>query len=156
MSAPKQGERVDSTSRIILASPRMLFRTFLDPETLKAWRIPEGVDGGFSALDPRAGGGYRLELRYADEAHGVSAPGKDLVEGHFVDFLADERVLERVRFLGEDRREIAAMTFETLIEAAQSGTKVTLRATGVPDAVGADTHREALAAALRRLALLTE
>lgn len=156
MDAGEQEERVDSTSRIILATPRVLFRTFLDPETLKAWRVPEGVEGGFSALDPRTGGGYRLDLRYRDERHGISAAGADLIEGRFVDFLADERVLEDVRFLREDGSEAAAMTLETLIEAAQSGTKVTLRATGMPDAIGADEHREALAAALRRLAMLTE
>ncbi|WP_186402109.1 SRPBCC domain-containing protein [Sphingopyxis sp. P1IMeth2] len=156
MSAPKEGERIDSTSRIILASPRLLFRTFLDPETLKAWRVPEGVDGGFSGLDPRTGGGYRLELRYRDKRRGVSASGLDLIDGRFVDFLADERVLEDVRFLKKDGSEAAAMTFETLIEAAQSGTKVTLRATGMPDAIDAEEHREALAAALRRLAMLTE
>lgn len=32
----EQAERVDSASRVILASPRILFRTFRDTETLKA------------------------------------------------------------------------------------------------------------------------
>lgn len=152
----EQAERVDSASRVILASPRILFRTFRDTETLKAWRVPDGVIGSFTALQPRTGGGYQLKLQYGDERIGLSAPGMDLIEGRFAEFQPDEHIVEQVRFVGRDGQTVGSMMFETLIKPALTGTRVTLRATSLPDAIDAKDHEDALAASLRRLAMLTE
>ncbi|HUD92516.1 SRPBCC domain-containing protein [Sphingobium sp.] len=152
----KQAERVDSASRVILASPSILFRTFRDTETLKAWRVPDGVIGSFTALQPRTGGGYQLKLQYGDERIGLSAPGMDLIEGRFAKFQPDEHVVEQVRFIGRDGGTAGTMKFETLINPVSGGTQVTLRASALPDAIDAKDHEDALAASLRRLAMLTE
>jgi uncharacterized protein YndB with AHSA1/START domain len=153
------GGRIDSVSRVILASPRTLFRTFLEAETLAAWRVPEGMTASFSAFDPRAGGGYRMVLRYGGsdaQASGKSRPGQDEVHVRFVELYAEEKVVEEVRFVSDDPAFAGAMRLTTLFEPAREGTKVTLRADHVPEGISAEDHLEGMTIALRQLARLTE
>ena len=51
-----------SATRIILASPRAVFRAFLDAEVMANWRPPEGMTARLTHFDPRTGGGYRMAL----------------------------------------------------------------------------------------------
>lgn len=153
------GGRIDSVSRVILASPRTLFRTFLDAETLAAWRVPEGMTGSVAAFDPRAGGGYRMVLRYGGpeaQSHGKSRPGEDEVHVRFAELYAEEKVVEEVRFVSDDPAFAGVMRLTTLFEPAREGTKVTLRAEQVPAAISAADHQEGMTASLRQLARLTE
>lgn len=97
--------RVDSASRVILATPRTLFRTFLDPETLVAWRAPEGMSARLHHFEPRIGGGYGMVLRYAETAPataGKTRAYEDEVEVKFLKFLPEERVVEEVHFISTD------------------------------------------------------
>jgi len=153
------GDRIDSVSRVILASPRTLFRTFLDAETLAAWRVPEGMTGSIAAFDPRAGGGYRMLLRYEgpeSPAQGKSRPGADQVDVRFLELYAEEKVVEEVRFVSDDPVYAGVMRLTTLFEPAREGTKVTLRAEHVPVGISPDDHRDGMTASLRQLARLTE
>ncbi|WP_404337910.1 hypothetical protein AB2M62_03715 [Sphingomonas sp. MMS12-HWE2-04] len=79
-------------TRVILASPRTLFRTFVDAETMAAWRAPDGMTAFLRGFDPRVGG-YRMILTYDDPARGAgkTAPGRDEVEVRFVELVAEER-----------------------------------------------------------------
>lgn len=56
----KNGEdegHAHAASRVILASPRTLFRAFVDAETMAAWRAPDGMTATMLSFDPRPGGG---------------------------------------------------------------------------------------------------
>lgn len=146
-------------SRVILASPRTLFRTFLDAETLCAWRAPEGMTATLKAFDPKVGGGYLMVLRYegADALeHGKTRPGEDEIAVTFVEMLAEERVVETVRFVTGDAPFLGEMRLTTLFEPAREGTKVTIRAENVPAGISADDHRQGMLSSLRSLANLTE
>lgn len=157
MDGGERKERVDSASRVILATPRQLFRTFFDAETLKAWRVPEGAAGIYSVLEPQPGGRFRLDLVHPDRTapDGTEAEGYT-IEGRFTEFLPDERVIEEIRLAGTGPVDAGVMTLTISIELVQAGSKVTMQAIGMPRALEADAHRAALAASLRRLALLTE
>lgn len=151
--------RIDTASRVILASPRTLFRTFLDPEILIGWRAPEGMTAEIRAFDARVGGGYRMVLRYegVDAAdHGKTRPGEDEVVVEFAEMLAEERVVERVRFVSDDARYAGTMILTTILEPAREGTKLTLKAENVPAGISAADHREGMLSSLRNLARLTE
>ncbi|WP_269769754.1 SRPBCC domain-containing protein [Flavisphingomonas formosensis] len=153
------GGRIDSVSRVILASPRTLFRTFLEVETFAAWRVPEGMTASFSAFEPRAGGGYRMVLRYGGpqpHRHGKSRPGEDEVHARFVALYAEEKVVEEVRFVSDDPAFAGVMRLTTLFEPAREGTKVALRAEGVPAGISQSDHQDGMTASLRQLARLTE
>lgn len=153
------GGRIDSVSRVILASQRTIFRTFLGKETLGGWRAPEGMSAQFLSFDPRVGGGYRMVLRYAGPdatSKGKTRPGEDEVAVEFRDLLPDERVVEAVRFVTDDPALQGTMMLTTLLDPAREGTKVTLRAENVPDGISAEDHRADMLSSLRNLARLTE
>lgn len=142
---------------MILASARAIFRTFLDKETLLAWRAPEGMTAEMKAFDPRVGGGYRMVLRYQGEdaaAHGKSRPDEVAVE--FLEMHAEERVVESVQFVSDDPSFVIPMILTTILEKDRDGTKVTLRAENVPEAISAEDHKAGMLSALRNLARLTE
>lgn len=146
-------------SRVILASPRTIFRTFLDKETLGGWRAPEGMSAQFRSFDPRIGGGYRLVLRYAGgdgNAQGKTRPGEDEVVVEFRDLMPDERVVEAVTFVSDDPAFAGTMMLTTRLEPAREGTKVTLLAENVPMGISAEDHRAGMLSSLRNLARLTE
>jgi uncharacterized protein YndB with AHSA1/START domain len=154
-----EGERVDRASRVILASARTLFRAFLDPEILAGWRAPEGMDVDIKDFRPQVGGGYRMILRYrGDDAakHGKTRPGEDEVEVLFAQLIADEQVVEKVRFLSDDPAFEGFMTLVTRFEPDRDGTRVIFTAHDVPIGISAQDHAQGMASSLRSLARLTE
>lgn len=151
--------RADSASRVILASPRILFRAFLDREMLASWRAPDGMTARIERFDPRIGGGYRIILSHGSangEAHGKTAPGKDVCDVRFLELAPDDQIIEEVRFVSDDPGFAAPMTLTTRFEPVRDGTKVTITARGVPDAISPDDHQTGMASSLRNLARLTE
>lgn len=151
--------RIDSASRVILATPRTLFRTFLDGETLAGWRAPEGMTGRIQHFDPRVGGGYNMVLRYDETAPataGKTRTREDEVEVHFREFLPEEKVVEEVHFISTDPAFALPMLLTTIFVADRDGTRVILRAENVPDAIAAEDHQAGMLSSLRRLAALTE
>ena len=73
--------RTDRASRLIDAPLAILYRAFIDPEALVRWLPPEGMTGEMLAFDAKAGGGYRMALRYDDEDAEMNAKvlSKDIV-----------------------------------------------------------------------------
>ncbi|MGN7931817.1 SRPBCC domain-containing protein [Sphingopyxis sp. 22461] len=144
------------TSRVILATPRAIFRTLLDPETIPAWRAPKGMSARIEHFDPRPGGTYRMALH--PSAGGTeSKSGDDTnIDVEFVEILAEERIIERVRFDTADPRLQGTMTLTTLLEPVKDGTKVTLTADDVPQGFSEADHEEGMALTLRNLANFVE
>jgi len=142
-----------------LATPRVLFRTFLDPESLIAWRAPEGMSARLHHFEPQVGGGYGMVLRYAETAPataGKTRAHEDEVEVKFLEFLPEERVVEEVHFISTDPEFAKPMLLTTTFEKDRDGTRVTLRAEQVPSAISADDHQAGMLSSLNQLARLTE
>jgi uncharacterized protein YndB with AHSA1/START domain len=149
--------RVDSASRVILATPRTLFRAFIDPEMLASWRASEGMTARIERFDPRIGGGYRIVLTYAQDsdARGKTSPREDVADVRFVE-LSIDGIVEQVRFVSDDPAFAEPMTIATSFEPVVDGTKVTFAARAVPSAIDPDDHKTGMATALRNLARLAE
>lgn len=159
MDGKDQATRTDKATRVILAKPRTLFRAFLDAEALACWRGPDGMEVEVRDLDPRTGGGYRMVLRYQGDdrhKHGKSRPGEDEVAVRFVELLADEKIVEEVRFCSDDPAFARPMILTTTLVPDRDGTRVTFLAQDVPDSIRPEDHAEGMAASLRNLARLTE
>lgn len=151
-------ERIDTASRVILAAPRSLVRAFVDPEMLASWRAPEGMSARIDRFVAGSGGGYRITLTYPDGGpdKGKSGPRVDIADVRFIEFVAEERIVEEVRFVSDDPALAAPMRVTTSFEPVADGTKVTMAASAVPASIAAEDHRAGMASALRNLALLTE
>lgn len=128
----------------------------MDPEIFLAWRLPDGAEGRLDRFEPRIGGDYQLILEAPDRAASAGGvEGLTAIAGRFIDMLPDTRVVEEVQYTG-GFGTTPPITFTTLIEPGNGGTKVTLQAAGMPPSIDMDGHRDMLAAALRRLSMLTD
>jgi uncharacterized protein YndB with AHSA1/START domain len=144
----------DAASRFVTAPSERVFAAFVDREALAEWVPPEGMRGSFERFDARPGGSYRMILTPADAA---SAPGKttadsDVIEVRFVDIVPGARVVQAVDFVSDNPAYAGTMTMTWEVSAVEGGTRVDIRADGVPDGISADDHATGLASSLAKLA----
>ena len=148
----------DTASRVIAASPARVFAALIDPESLAAWLPPEGMTGRFEQFDARPGGSYRLVLTYADgsTAAGKATSDTDIVEARFVEIVPGVRVVQAVDFVSDDPAYAGTMTMIWEVAAADSGTRVEIRADDVPAGISPEDHAAGLASSLANLAAYLE
>lgn len=146
-------------SRLIKAAPHAIYRAYLDPSAVAAWRPPRGMRAKVLAFEPRAGGGYRMAFVYADG--GAANAGKttadaDVFEGRFAELVPDARIVEVVRFHSEDPAFQGEMTLTTTLHPMPLGTEVTVLAENVPRGITAADHEAGIASSLENLARFVE
>lgn len=143
------------TARVILATPRAIFRTLLDPETIAAWRVPKGIDARVEYFDPRPSGTYRMILRYPSigSGEGIASVGSDVIVGQFAEIHPDERIVETIRFEAGSQE---TLTVTTMLEPVRDGTKVTLITENVPSSICEAEPLAKMDRMLRNLANLVE
>jgi uncharacterized protein YndB with AHSA1/START domain len=146
--------RTDVAARVIAASPETVFAALVDPDALTAWLPPDGMSGRFERFDLRPGGSYRLVLTYDDAS---AAPGKasadsDVVEARFVDVVPGVRVVQAVDFVSADPAFSGTMRMTWELAPDEGGTRIEIRADGVPVGISAEDHAAGLASSLRNLA----
>lgn len=146
-------------TRTILASPRAIYRAFLDAESVASWRPTSGMTARVERFEPWIGGSYRMAFIYpeASPENGKGGSGEDIFEGNFVDLLPDERIVEAVTFETDDPDFAGTMTITTRIEREKgNSSKVTVLAENVPTGISEADHREGMSSSLRNLANLLE
>jgi uncharacterized protein YndB with AHSA1/START domain len=127
--------------RVFEASPERLFDAWLSREEWQAWIGPEGVECDVFALDPRVGGGYRLEMC-------MPGGGRIAVAGIF-------KGIDRPRSLSftwgaegdSTRQSLITLTFTELGDK----TELTLRQEGLGSASNRDQHGQGWNSALNKL-----
>ena len=146
-----------SASRIIIATPRAIFRAHIDPEVLVKWRPPAGMEGRLIEFGTKVGSGYRMELRYlVDSGRGKTSSDSDVVRVRFVELVPDEKIVEAVEFESDDPKNAGTMTITTLLTPVTGGTKVSLTAENAPSGISEADHRAGMESSLKNLALLVE
>ncbi len=148
------GTRTDTASRIIKSSPQTLYWAFVDPDVLVRWLPPAGMRGRIEHFEPKAGGRYRMVLTHTGGSgsfEGKSSPDRDIVEGHFVELVPGERIVQAVTFESPDPAYAGEMTMTWTLEAVAEGTQVTIVCEKVPGAIGQSDHEQALAESLANL-----
>lgn len=151
------GRRIDTGSRVIHASPGVLYRAFLTPKSVAQWRAPHGMKGEVLAFEPRKGGCFRMAFVYDDPMRRGKTSGQaDVFEGEFADLVPGERIVERVRFESADPDLAGIMTIITTFTPVTGGTQVDVRIEDVPPGIGEADHREGIRSSLENLARFTE
>jgi uncharacterized protein YndB with AHSA1/START domain len=150
--------RTDSASSLVAAPPERVFAAFVDRDALTTWLPPEGMQGRFERFDARPGGSYRMILTYDDAS---TAPGKataasDIVEARFVVIDPGVRVVQAVDFVSDDPAYAGTMTITWEVTAVDIGTRVDIRADGVPDGISPDDHAAGLRSSLAQLRAYVE
>lgn len=148
-------DRVDTASRLVLATPHTVYQALVDPEALMAWLPPAGMTGRVLDHDPRPGGRYRFELRYVDGAaagQGKSSADSDIVEGRFVVLEPDRRLVQTAIFESADPAFAGEMTITWILDPGADGTRVTVAASDVPTGISKADHEAGLNSSLDNLA----
>ena len=150
--------RTDRASRLIRAPAAAVYAAFLDPAALVRWLPPEGMTGEMLAFDPRAGGGYRMALRYegADHPAGKSDADGDLVEVRFLKLVPDRLILQAADFESDDPAFAGTMTMSWSFEPAEGGTRVAIECENVPQGITRRDHEVGLKSSLKNLAAFVE
>ncbi len=145
-----------TATRVILATPRAIFRAFVDPEVLVKWRAPADMEARLSSFDARPGGGYRMTLLHRAGIGGKTTPFTDVVQSRFTELLPEERIVEAVSFESDDPAFAGTMMLTTALSPVIDGTRVTLTAQNVPSGISAKDHRVGMESSLKKLATLLE
>jgi uncharacterized protein YndB with AHSA1/START domain len=147
--------RTDLASRVVTADAERTFAALVDPVQLSVWLPPAGMSAMFERFDLRAGGSYRLVLRYAEPpvGGGKASADSDVVEARFVEIVPGVRVVQAVDFESDDPTFAGTMTMTWTVTSLGDGTtRVDLRADDVPPGVSAEDHAAGLASSLDNLA----
>lgn len=159
MTSVSGQRRSDSASRVIRAEPRTIYRAFLNPEAVAAWRPPEGMKCEIYEFDPHEGGTFRMAFVYKDTDHRVSGKTSehaDIFQGRFAELIPDERIVELIEFDSTDPEFGGTMTITTSLAAVPGGTEVTILCENVPRGINPDDHQEGISSSLNNLAAFTE
>lgn len=150
--------RTDRVGRLIAAPPASVYDALLDRKSLEAWLPPDGMGGRIERWDPRPGGGFRMVLTYLDPADspGKTSDATDVVDVEFTELVPPERVVQQAVFEADDPSYAGTMTMTWNLEAAGSGTEVTVTATDVPPGIGQADHEAGIASSLANLASYVE
>ncbi|WP_020695574.1 SRPBCC domain-containing protein [Reyranella massiliensis] len=148
-----------AVSRIIKASPRALYRAFLDPKSVATWRPPAGMTARIFAFDAREGGGYRMAFDYsADDrsVRGKTSEHSDGFEGRFAKLDPDRCIVEEIDFESDDPDFRGTMRLTTTFEPVAAGTRVTVLCENAPAGIKDSDHRVGIESSLANLAAFTE
>jgi uncharacterized protein YndB with AHSA1/START domain len=142
----------------VAAPLERVYDALVDPEQLLKWLPPDGMSGRFERFDARPGGSYRLVLAHDDSsaAHGKATADTDVVDARFVEIVPRSRVVQAVDFASDDPAFAGTMTMTWQVTAAESGTRVDIIATDVPNGISAEDHAVGLASSLANLAAFLE
>ena len=126
----------------------------MEPEALVTWLPPAGMSGRFEQFDARPGGSYRLVLTYTDTSavRGKATADSDIVDAVFVELIPGVRVVQAVDFVSDDPANAGTMKMTWELAAVDVGTRVDIRADGVPDGISAEDHEAGMASSLANLA----
>ena len=138
MTTMTTGQTAVRLERTIPATPHQVYRAWLEPELLRRWMAPGGLEMTRAEVDERPGGHYRIW--HADA--GTEAGGFDC---EILELTPDERLVFRWGFTGPDRT--AGHCYDSLLT-------VTLRAADGGGTVLTLVHErlDALAAAMPQVA----
>lgn len=147
------------SSKVIKASPEILYRAFTDPAALEVWRVPGEMTGRVHRFDGRVGGGYEMSLFYpeSDEAsRGKTAGREDRFTARFVELTPGRRIVEAIRFDSADPAFSGEMLMAVTLEEEAGGTRVTIEFENIPPGIRPEDNEAGTESSLKKLARLVE
>ncbi len=151
-------KRTDTASAIIRSAPQVIYRAFLDPEAVAAWRPPKGMTCHVYDFNPFEGGSFRMSFDYTTTHHevaGKTSDHADIFHGRFLELVPDKRIVELVEFESGDPAFAGEMIITTTLVPVSGGTEVTFTAGNVPAGIRPEDHHKGMMSTLENLAEFT-
>jgi len=142
------------TSRVIAASPELLYAAFTHPEALEAWMAPGNMTGKVHHFDLREGGSYEMSLFYPEterDAKGKTATKEDRYVARFVRLQPGKKIVEAIRFDTADSHFQGEMNMEVTFEPVDQGTRVTMAFGNIPDGIRPEDNEKGTELSLQKL-----
>ena len=147
--------RRDAASRHIKASASAIYDAFVVREAVARWLPPEGATMEIQVFEPRIGGRFQMTLIFAS-APGKSTTNTDVVVGHFIELVPQQRIVQAFEFDSSDPAFAGTMTMHWVLEATAGGTVVTVVADDVPPGISQADHETGMSSSLAHLAAYVE
>jgi uncharacterized protein YndB with AHSA1/START domain len=142
-------------SRVIKASPEVLYHAFLDPEGLVVWLPPGEMTGKVHDFDARVGGGYRMSLYYPEterKFRGKTSDGEDRVNARFVELVPAKRIVQSVIFDSHDPAFAGEMNMVITFAVVDGGTDVVIACHNIPSGIRPEDNEAGCRSTLEKLA----
>ena len=144
---------------VIKAPQEALYHAFTDPAALAVWLAPGGMTGEVHRFDLRVGGGYQMSLYYPlseESSPGKTSAREDRYTARFVELTPPRRIVEAITFDAVDPAYSGEMMMEVTLEAAGSGTTITIIFKDIPPGIRPEDNEVGTQSALEKLARYAE
>ena len=142
------------SSRLINASPEILYKAFTDPAALEAWMAPGEMTGKVHAFDLRVGGSYTMSLYYPvndKTSRGKTTTNEDRYTARFITLQPNKKIVEGVRFDSAGPGFVGEMIMEARFEPEGKATRVTMVFTNVPLGIKPEDNEKGTELSLEKL-----
>jgi len=134
--------------RVITASPKKVYRAFLEADAVASWLPPYGFVCTVHELDAKVGGKHRMSFRNftTGDSHSFG--------GEYLELVPGEKLVYTDRF--DDPNLPGEMKVTVTLKAVSVGTEMTVVQEGVPEVIPAEACYLGWQQSLRKLAKLVE
>ena len=132
-------------TRVIAADPETVFDAWTQPEHIKQWSAPEGMEVSISEMDLTVGGHFHLQMRNAEG-------GTHNARGIYREINRPSRLVYTWAWDEHPEQGESLITVE--FAAVEGGTEITMTHSGLPDAESANEHEGGWTSCLNRLVRL--
>lgn len=150
--------RIDTASRLISASPEVVYRAFAEQGAMERWLPPGNMTGTMLHFDFRQGGSYRMRLTYAEpqQGRGKTSEDYDEIEACLTKLEDGRKIEQEIHFDSEDPSFSGVMRMIWTFQSQNEGTLVTIQAENVPEGIRREDHVVGLNSTLENLARFVE
>jgi len=141
-------------SRLIEASPQILYEAFTNPKALETWLAPGDMTGKIHRFDLREAGSYEMSLFYPEsdqEARGKTTGKEDRYVARFVELQPGKKIVEAIRFDSPDAHFQGEMIMEVLFEPVNEDTRITMIFKNVPAGIRPEDNEKGTELSLQKL-----
>lgn len=141
-------------SRVIKASPQILYEAFTSPKALETWQAPGDMTGKVHRFDLREGGSYEMSLFYPESeqgARGKTAGKEDRYVARFVELQPGKKIVEAIRFDSPEAHFQGEMIMEVLFEPVDAGTLITMVFKNIPAGIRPEDNEKGTELSLQKL-----
>ena len=134
--------------RVLRATPKRVYRAFLDSEAMVKWLPPNGFTGKVHHMDARVGGSYKMSFTNFTTGKSQSFGGE------YLELVPHERIRHTDRF--DDSNLPGLMQVTISLKKVSCGTEINITQEGVPDIIPAEACYLGWQESLALLAKLVE
>lgn len=146
-------------TKIIDASPDIVYRAFMNPTALERWQAPGDMKGKIHQFDFRVGGGYEMSLFYPpseENANGKTSAKEDKYNARYLELIPFKKIVQAITFYSNDPSFAGEMIMTTGFTAENKGTKVTIDFRNIPAGIRPEDNEKGTALTLEKLARYVE